>query len=125
MLPSADRLVDLGLPVSRPRPRYRTHVYADLPGLHVRAAPGQQLIVYQAEPGSPSAHALSLLVSVAATRLHEVATPCERAARENQRASGGNWTWAWQSMTPGTSSPPEQSTRERQKRSATPPTTRS
>ncbi|MFD7630737.1 helix-turn-helix transcriptional regulator [Streptomyces sp. NPDC059851] len=34
----------------------------------VRDAPGQQLIVYQAEPGSPSARALSLLGSVHATR---------------------------------------------------------
>lgn len=33
----------------------------------VRDAPGQQLVVYQAEPGSPSAQALSLLGSVHAT----------------------------------------------------------
>ncbi|WP_409463957.1 hypothetical protein [Amycolatopsis sp. GA6-003] len=30
----------------------------------VRSAPGQQLIVYQAEPGSRSAEALSLLRSI-------------------------------------------------------------
>ncbi|MGY1749548.1 helix-turn-helix domain-containing protein [Modestobacter sp. SYSU DS0511] len=34
----------------------------------VRSAPGQQLIVYNAEPGSPSADALSLLGALAATR---------------------------------------------------------
>lgn len=33
----------------------------------VRAAPGQQLVVYSAEPGSPSAEGLALLGSVAAT----------------------------------------------------------
>ncbi|MGW3148246.1 helix-turn-helix transcriptional regulator [Streptomyces sp. NPDC001177] len=33
----------------------------------VRDAPGQQLVVYQAEPGSPGAHALSLLGSIHAT----------------------------------------------------------
>ena len=33
----------------------------------VRDAPGQQLIVYQAEPGSPSAQALNLLGSIHAT----------------------------------------------------------
>jgi len=37
----------------------------------VRSAPGQQLIVYQAEPGSQSAQALALLGSIAATRRAE------------------------------------------------------
>jgi hypothetical protein len=34
----------------------------------VRSAPGQQLVVYQAEPGSPSADGLALLGTLAATR---------------------------------------------------------
>ncbi|MFC4084209.1 helix-turn-helix transcriptional regulator [Amycolatopsis samaneae] len=38
----------------------------------VRDAPGQQLIIYHAEPGSPSAHALALLSS-----LHATASPSE------------------------------------------------
>ncbi len=33
----------------------------------VRGAPGQQVVIYHAEPGSPSAHALSLLGSLNAT----------------------------------------------------------
>jgi hypothetical protein len=33
----------------------------------VRAAPGQELVVYNADPGSPSADALRLLGSIAAT----------------------------------------------------------
>ncbi|MEU9744991.1 MULTISPECIES: helix-turn-helix transcriptional regulator [Streptomyces] len=37
--------------------------------LDVRDAPGQQLVVYQAEPDSPSAHALSLLGSMHADRI--------------------------------------------------------
>ncbi len=36
----------------------------------VRSAPGQQLVVYHAEPGSPSAHALRLLGTLAATDLN-------------------------------------------------------
>ncbi|WP_425826160.1 helix-turn-helix transcriptional regulator [Streptomyces fractus] len=34
----------------------------------VRDAPGQQLVIYHAEPGSPSAHSLHLLGSIHATR---------------------------------------------------------
>ncbi|MPY57997.1 helix-turn-helix transcriptional regulator [Streptomyces spongiae] len=36
----------------------------------VRDAPGQQLVIYHAEPGSPSAQALNLLGSLHATRHH-------------------------------------------------------
>ncbi len=36
----------------------------------VRGAPGQQLIIYHAEPATPSAHALALLSSLHATRHH-------------------------------------------------------
>ncbi|AGL17965.1 helix-turn-helix transcriptional regulator [Actinoplanes sp. N902-109] len=36
----------------------------------VRAAPGQILVVYQPEPGSPSAHALALLGTLHATERH-------------------------------------------------------
>ncbi|NSC25505.1 helix-turn-helix domain-containing protein [Streptomyces albus subsp. chlorinus] len=36
----------------------------------VRDAPGQQLVIYHAEPGSPSAQALELLGSLHATRRH-------------------------------------------------------
>ncbi|EMD25634.1 helix-turn-helix transcriptional regulator [Amycolatopsis azurea] len=36
--------------------------------LDVRGAPGQQLIIYHAEPATPSAHALTLLSSLHATR---------------------------------------------------------
>ncbi len=40
----------------------------DMQTFDVRAQPGQQLVVYHAEPGSPSAGALSLLGTLAATR---------------------------------------------------------
>ncbi|MDB1088695.1 helix-turn-helix transcriptional regulator [Streptomyces sp. ACA25] len=42
--------------------------------LDVRGAPGQQLVIYQAEPGSPSAQALTLLGSLHATHRQESAT---------------------------------------------------
>jgi hypothetical protein len=40
----------------------------------VRDAPGQQLVIYQAEPGSHSAQAFSLLGSIHATRLRSEST---------------------------------------------------
>lgn len=40
--------------------------------LHIRSAPGQQLVILQAEPGSPSADALALLGS-----LNAPAAPCQ------------------------------------------------
>jgi hypothetical protein len=46
--------------------------------LTVNSAPGQQLVVYQAEPGSPSEDALGLLGSLAAT---DRAQPEPRAIR--------------------------------------------
>ncbi|MBT0769892.1 helix-turn-helix domain-containing protein [Kineosporia sp. J2-2] len=39
-------------------------------GFAVRAAPGQELVVYHAEPGSPDVHALRLLGTLAATGRH-------------------------------------------------------
>lgn len=44
------------------------HLELRLHAFEVRGAPGQELVVYHAAPGSPSAQALSLLGSVAATR---------------------------------------------------------
>ncbi|MGW5770790.1 helix-turn-helix transcriptional regulator [Streptomyces longwoodensis] len=41
----------------------------------VRDAPGQQLVIYHAEPGSPSARALGLLGSLHATRRHAETGP--------------------------------------------------
>ncbi|MFI5677490.1 helix-turn-helix transcriptional regulator [Streptomyces cellulosae] len=45
----------------------------DYESLTINSAPGQQLVVYQAEPGSPSAHALSLLGSLTATETAQAA----------------------------------------------------
>ncbi|MEN8651531.1 helix-turn-helix transcriptional regulator [Streptomyces sp. 21So2-11] len=42
--------------------------------LDVRGAPGQQAVIYHAEPGSPSSQALSLLGSLNATRRREPAS---------------------------------------------------
>lgn len=51
--------------------KFRHHDVADLTLLtqtfDVRSAPGQQLVIYQAEPGSASAQALTLLGTLAAT----------------------------------------------------------
>ncbi len=41
----------------------------------VRSAPGQQLVVYHAEPGSPSADAMRLLGTITATRAHAATEP--------------------------------------------------
>ncbi|XVQ15778.1 helix-turn-helix transcriptional regulator [Spirillospora sp. CA-255316] len=41
----------------------------------IRSAPGQELVVYHAEAGTPSATAMSLLGSIAATRLKDHAPP--------------------------------------------------
>jgi transcriptional regulator with XRE-family HTH domain len=63
--------------------RFRHPVVGELTleyeSLTINSAPGQQLVVYQAEPGSPSAHALSLLGSLTAT---ETAQASE-AVRQN------------------------------------------
>ena len=51
---------------------YQHHVVGELTlayeGLDLRAEPGLTMIIYAAEPGSPSAHALALLASWAATQ---------------------------------------------------------
>ncbi|GAB2807299.1 helix-turn-helix transcriptional regulator [Actinoallomurus bryophytorum] len=49
----------------------------DYESLTVNSAPGQQLVIYQAEPGSPSEHALALLGTLTAT---EASSPAERPA---------------------------------------------
>ncbi|ROS75488.1 helix-turn-helix transcriptional regulator [Cellulomonas sp. PhB143] len=49
------------------------HLAVTFQTFDVRGATGQQLVVYQAEPGSPSAHALALLGSLHATRHAEPA----------------------------------------------------
>ncbi|GAA1892887.1 helix-turn-helix transcriptional regulator [Streptantibioticus ferralitis] len=52
----------------------------DYESLAVNSAPGQQLVVYQAESGSPSEHALSLLGSLTATESAEAVRPSRNAA---------------------------------------------
>lgn len=47
----------------------------------VRAAPGQQLVVYRAEPGSASDHAMRLLATIEATRGALLETPVAESER--------------------------------------------
>jgi len=47
------------------------HLTLSMQTFDVRSAPGQELVVYQAEPGSPSAQALALLGALAATTRQE------------------------------------------------------
>ncbi|MGW7434585.1 helix-turn-helix transcriptional regulator [Streptomyces sp. NPDC054849] len=59
----------------------------------VRGAPGQQVVIYHAEPGSPSSHALSLLGSLSAagppgTGVHQSRTGGPRREREADRGQG-------------------------------------
>ncbi|TPQ19017.1 helix-turn-helix transcriptional regulator [Streptomyces sporangiiformans] len=50
--------------------------------LTVNSAPGQQLVVYQAEPGSPSEHTLSLLGSLIASQIPETAAAADQPAHD-------------------------------------------
>ncbi|MFB6435515.1 helix-turn-helix domain-containing protein [Streptomyces sp. NPDC056411] len=64
----------------------------DYESLTVNSAPGQQLVVYQAAPGSPSEQALALLGSLAADEPAQVPAPSETAspagAHRDRRAPG-------------------------------------
>ncbi|MFD7499471.1 helix-turn-helix transcriptional regulator [Streptomyces sp. NPDC059850] len=53
----------------------------DYESLTVNGAPGQQLVVYQAAPGSPSEHALSMLGSLAADSVARTPIPEGRSDR--------------------------------------------
>ncbi|APH46001.1 transcriptional regulator [Microbacterium sp. 1.5R] len=52
----------------------------------VRGATGQQLIVYRAEPGSSSDHALRLLATIAATRVASMSTVDAEGGRRERSA---------------------------------------
>ncbi|MFC4505961.1 MULTISPECIES: helix-turn-helix transcriptional regulator [Streptomyces] len=47
--------------------------------LHIRSAPGQQLVILQAEPGSPSADGLALLGSLSAPEVPRQQNPADNA----------------------------------------------
>lgn len=70
------------------RPQSKSFVHPDVGALElrmnsfeVRSAPGQELVVYHAEPGLPSADALGLLGTMAATRLASTARNAEPNGR--------------------------------------------
>ncbi|MFI1385764.1 hypothetical protein [Embleya sp. NPDC020886] len=60
--------------------------------LTVNSAPGQQLVVYQAEPGSPTEESLRLLGSLSATPPNRPCGPADRqnGGTANRRTRGGD-----------------------------------
>jgi transcriptional regulator with XRE-family HTH domain len=61
----------------------------DYESLTVNSAPGQQLVVYRAAPGSSSEHALALLGSLTAAAQHGAETPGGRSGAAVHRGTEG------------------------------------